>query len=113
MPDREDIPEDILDEEFSEDYCNDHFGYYGLFATLPIRAAILRDDSYDFRGFRRAPKSTMIRYIAEFDFDNQEFFTVDELRFLFQLAGTVLPLTDEQLESDRLHILSESKDGGK
>ena len=35
-------------------YCNDHFGHYGLFATLPLHTAVITTDDFEFSAFLSA-----------------------------------------------------------
>lgn len=99
-------------------YCRGRFGHYGLFATLPLRTAIISTDNGDLMSFKSSvelsrcnPGSSakLGEHIRDLGFDDCDFFNIEEYRFFFQLLSPCTPLSDEQLESDRRHLLREVK----
>jgi hypothetical protein len=99
-------------------YCKIRFGHYGLFATLPLRAAIISTDNGDLISFKSSlefswcnagSSAKLAEYIRDLGFDDCDFFNIEEYRFLIQLLSPCTPLSDEQLESDRRKLLREVK----
>ena len=93
-------------------YCRSRFGHYGVFATLPLCTAIISTDNGDITSFKNSLKfssAKLAEYIKDLGFDDCDFFNIEEYRFLIQLLSPCTPLSDEQLESDRRHLLREVK----
>lgn len=112
----------LVFQDISLHYCDTRFGYYGRFATLLLRAALIKDNVYTLTRFQKnleyssvSPRSSAryAQYIRSLDFPDSDFFTLDEIRFLIQLRGPCPPLTKQQIESDRQELRRETRKIGK
>jgi hypothetical protein len=106
------------DDETSLSFCHQRFGHYGNFATLQLCTAIVAADKEiahfvsDLEYSRCNPASSAKLYesIQDFGFEDANYFTIDEYRFLMLIADSpCLPLSSRQIESDRLVITRELK----
>src|SRR5271154_7048074 len=111
----------LVFQDISLRYCHTRFGYYGLFATLLLRAALIQDNVYTLTRFKQSLKFSVVNpnssarlaeYIRSLDFPDSDFFTLDEIRFLIQICQTCSPLTQEQIESDRQELKRETRKHG-
>jgi len=99
-------------QQISRAYCSDKFGQYGIFATIPLRTALTNLDIYPIETvFVYHPKRQPVD-IASIPFEDSDFFTLDELRFLTKISAAVRPLTPQQIESDKLELSCETKKMG-
>jgi len=105
-----------LDQRISRQYCEYHYGRYGVFATLPLLAAVLETQLYSFRDFKSAFESSgenhcrnprLSEFIDGLTYDDKDYFDVEETRFLLKLNDWCSPISDEQLEADRRAISRE------
>ena len=112
----------LVFQDISLRYCDSRFGYYGRFATLLLRAALMKDNVYTVEHFQRSLKFSVVnpassarlaQYILSLDFPDSDFFTLDEIRFLIQLRQPCSPLTKQQIESDRKELRRETRKYGK
>ena len=101
-------------------HCNARFGYYGMFATLPLRTAVITRNTYDRKSFHLAllrcfqdqcTSVNLTSFIRTLDFPDSEFFTFEELCFLMQMRQPYLPRTQQQLETDRQELTHEARTG--
>ena len=101
-------------------HCNARFGYYGMFATLPLRTAIIIRNAYDRESFRLAllrcfqnqcTSGNLTSFIRTLHFPDSEFFTFEEFCFLMQTKQVYLPRTQQQLETDRQELTHEARTG--
>ena len=107
-------------QRISISHCQAKYGHYGLFTTYPLRTAVLNSDAYDLVAFRRTfersgennrsnPKFE--EYVDSLVYEDKSYFTVDEIRFLFQLLAPCQPLSNEQIESDLRVVTADVKRG--
>jgi len=109
-----------IDKEISLYYCKAKYGHYGLFATYTLRIAVLKADQYDFADVERKLKYSPANHISDPEFANyfngltyedKNYFSVEEIRFLFQLSAPCQPLSDNQLGSDLKEVATDLKRG--
>ena len=97
------------------------YGHYGLFTTYPLRTAVLNSNAYDLVTFTRTfersgedhrsnPKFE--EYVDSLVYENKNYFTIDEIRFLLQLLAPCGPLSNEQVESDLRAVTATSSVDG-
>ena len=109
-----------IDQRISTSHCKARYGHYGLFATYPLRMAVQKSHAYDLVAFRRTfdrsgqnhrsdPK--FAEYVDSLVYEDKNFFTVDEIRFLLQLLAPCQPLSNEQIESDLQAVAQDVKRG--
>ena len=109
-----------VDKQVSLYYCKAKYGNYGLFATYPLRIAVLKADQYEFPDVERKLKYSRANHISDPEFANyfngltyedKDYFSVEEIRFLFQLSAPCQPLSDNQLDSDLKEVATDIKRG--
>ena len=98
-------------QQISGAYCSDKFGQYGIFATIPLRTALTNPYPVE-TAFVYRSKTKPVD-IASIPFEDSDFFTLDELRFLTKISAAVRPLTPQQIESDKLELSYETRKMGK
>ena len=105
-----------LDQKISRQYCEYHYGRYGVFASLPLLAAVLETQLYSFQDFKRAFESSgenhcrnprLSEFIDGLTYDDKDYFDVEETRFLLKIVDWATPISDKQLEADRRAISRE------
>jgi hypothetical protein len=106
----------IMDEEFSIDRCSPRFGCYGMFATLPLRTAVINRNHWNYESLQRSLCNPLMAascksYLQTLSFPGSDFFTFEELAFLMQVHDAFLPRTVEQIESDRRELTHEGSPG--
>ena len=111
----------LVSQDISIRYCKTRFGYYGLFATLLLRAALIEDNVYTLTRFKQSLKfsvanpssrARLAEYVRSLDFPDSDFFTLDEIHFLIQICRSCSPLTQQQIESDRRELKRETRKHG-
>jgi len=98
-------------------YCKKRFMCYATFAHLPVYISIiamdLDDRPYNFHyactshHWSDHCKAEMESYIRKFDFDDRNFFPIDDYQLFLPMCGPTPPLSDEQIEQDRQELLAE------
>src|SRR5271169_4480779 len=78
-------------------YCYSHYGRHGLFATLPLRAAVQATQIYN----THSQDPSLAEFINSLTYEDSDYFTVEETRFLLKLLGDCTPVSEQQLEADR------------
>ena len=110
----------MFDQRDSLDHCDRYYGRYGLFATLPLRAAVLESQIYDLEDFiasfeysgkDHSHDLSLSEFINSLTYDDKDYFTVEETRFLLKIIHACDRLTDEQLEADRKALSREARQG--
>lgn len=107
-------------KRISTSHCRAQYGHYGLFATYPLRTAVLNSNAYDLEAFTRTferfgeghrsnPK--FVEYVDSLVYEDKNYFTIDEIRFLLQLLSPCEPLSNEQVESDLRAVTNDVKRG--
>jgi hypothetical protein len=101
-------------------YCQDRFSPYGIFATIPLSIALLRDGEFEPTEFgdilyNTYTSETIYFYVPEaprkclerLEFEDAAFFTLQDYCLLFRLVSSPPnPRTDE-LEQDRCELLQQ------
>jgi hypothetical protein len=89
-------------------HCEKYFGAYASFATLPLRTALLTDpDTLPFHpvfnGIDHDPlhRARNVEYVEALDFEDSEFFTLDEYRILLKVCDVITPRSGAKLCCDR------------
>jgi hypothetical protein len=99
-------------------YCNTRFGHYGQFATLPLHTAVISTGTFSFNGFKSAFEQSgrnhsrnpqLATYLQNLTFHDSEFFTVEEIRLLLNVGGTICPVSDQQIELDLQELRREAR----
>jgi len=113
----------IIFQDISLHHCDTRFGYYGLFATLLLRAAFIQDNvnttitsfkqSLKYSVANPASSAKLAEYIRNLDFPDSDIFTLEEIRFLIQISQPCSPLTKQQIESDRRELKREMRQHGR
>jgi hypothetical protein len=107
-----------LHESVSISYCDVRFSCYGNLACLPIMTAVIATDVYSVSEFEWAfvhsgenhcRNQRLARFISSLTYEDSGYFTIEETRFLLQLHGSCVPLSQEQIEADRREVLRETK----
>ncbi len=107
-------------QSISSSHCQAKYGHYGLFATYPLRTAVLNSEAYDLvdfiRTFERSgenhrPNPKFAEYVDSLVYEDKNYFTVDETRFLLRLLAPCEALSNEQIESDLRAITADVKRG--
>jgi len=100
--------------------CKVAYGYYGTFALYPLRTAVLDSCTYDpgtfSRVFSRSGENhclnpTLTEYLSTLEYEDKEYFTVDETRFLMNLSAPCLRLSDNRVEVDMRTFRQQVKQG--
>lgn len=98
------------------------FGCYGMFATLPLKTAIINRNHWSPKSYRFALQRSLHHqptaanceaYLRTLSFPNSDFFTFQEFAFLMQAYDAFLPRTAEQIESDRRILTHEASTGDR
>ena len=115
------LDEDNFAEEIrSLEYCNTRFGVYGSFSTIPIITSVVASGVYGISAFERAlvilcampaHLRDMIKYIATLNFDDKDFFSIEDYRLLIQISDFCTPRTQAELDADERELRSESVHG--
>ena len=91
-----------------------------LFATLPLQTAVLETQVYQLQEFQRAFESSgenhcrnppLSEFINSLTYDDKDYFTVEETRFMLKFIGFCEPVTDRQLKADRIALSREARQG--
>lgn len=107
-------------QRISTSHCDATYGHYGLFATYPLRTAVLNLDAYDLVAFIRifersgenhSSNPKFAGYVDSLVYEDKNYFTVDEMRFLLQLLAPCEPLSNERIESDLRAVTDDVKRG--
>jgi len=100
-------------QEISRQRAENCYGRYAISASLPLLAAVLETQTRDFvRAFGENHDSpSLSEFIKALTYDDKDYFTVEEARFLIQLTTWCAPVTDEQLEADRQALSREAREG--
>lgn len=110
----------LSDQTYSLDYCESRYLSYGLFATLPLRTAVVETGVYKLQDFEYAFEWSgenhgcnlpLSEFINSLTYDDKDYFTVEETRFMLQFIGFCEPITDKQLEADRKALSREARQG--
>ena len=102
-----------VDKQISLYYCKARYGHYGLFAIYPLRIAVLKADQYDFTVNSNilCESYFFANYFNGLTYEDKDYFSVEEIRFLFQLSAPCQPLSDNQLNSDLKEVATDIKRG--
>jgi len=101
-------------------YCRTTYGLYGLFATYPLRTAVLNSDAYDLSCFELSFESSgenhqsdpqFAKYFDSLTYDDKGYFTVDEIRFLLEISALCQPLCERQVDTDLNAVTADVKQG--
>jgi len=96
------------------------YGHYGLFTTYPFATAVLNSDAYDLIAFKHTferyggnhrSNPCFAKYVDRLVYEDKNYFTIDETRFLLQLLAPCQPLSNEQIESDLRAVTADIKCG--
>lgn len=110
----------LSDQRISHEYCETHYGHYGVFASLPLLASVVETQTYSVTGFKSAfqcsgqnhsRNSSLAEFINNLTYDDKDYFAVEETRFLLQLLKRCEPVTDERLEVDQKALSREARHG--
>lgn len=105
--------------EQSASFCMRHFQRYASFAHLPIyvtvmlniRSADMRNWYYDTSDTSHKwtddHKASMEKFINRLNFDDHDFFNIDDYQLFLAIDGPSRPLSSEQIEQDRQQLLAE------
>ena len=94
-----------VDKRMSLHYCKTNYDLYGLFATYPLRTAVLNSDAYELIDFELAFQYSgenhrsdpqFANYFDSLTYDDKNYFTVDEIRFLLEISAPCPPLGNRQ-----------------
>ena len=105
-----------IDPTASVRYCSQRYGAYGLFATYCLRTAVTATDVYTSTSFVRAflrsgdrqcndPKLKKVLELVEYE--DSDYFSFSEIRFLLQIAKCCSPRSDAQLDRDYSNVTRE------
>ena len=84
----------------SHQYCESHYGHYGVFASLPLLAAVIETQTYSVPEFKsvfqssdqnHSRNSSLAEFINNLTYDDKDYFIVEETRFLLQLVKRCEP----------------------
>jgi hypothetical protein len=109
-----------VDKRMSLHYCKTKYGLYGLFATYPLRTAVLNSDAYELIDFELAFQYSgenhrsdpqFANYFDSLTYDDKHYFTVDEIRFLLEISAPCQPLEDKQVDTDLKEVTADVKRG--
>ena len=103
-------------QEISRQRAENCYGRYAISASLPLLAAVLETQIRSVRDFVRAfgenhDNPSLSEFIKALTYDEKDYFTVKEVRFLIQLTTWCAPATDEQLEANRQALSREAREG--
>ena len=105
-------------ETNSRNYCNTFFAHFGSFATLPLCNAVLSSHKFNPEFFKWAyansgPNHSSYRrlaaFLAELQYEDKDYFTVEETRFLLKLSGPRIRFTDQQISRQEQKIIREGQ----
>jgi len=106
------------DEELSVHCCNDRFGAYGTFSTMPLMASVVASGVYTETTLEHAlvrsrsiPDHSLIQYIQSLEFDDKDFFSIDDYRLLLRIGEECIPRTEAELDADQRELRYESQRG--
>jgi hypothetical protein len=109
-----------IDSHASVAYCIKHYASYGMFATYCLRTAILATDVYTVSSFKRAFLSSgddycddpkLEKFLELVPYEDSDYFSFAETRFLLQLVSGCSPRTDAELTRDHRRVTREIKRG--
>jgi hypothetical protein len=109
-----------IDSHASVVYCIKHYASYGMFATYCLRTAILATDVYTLSSFKRAFLSSgddhcddpkLQKFLKLIPYEDSDYFSVSETRFLLQLSGGCSLRNDAELSRDHRRVSREIKRG--
>jgi hypothetical protein len=107
-------------QRISISHCRANYGHYGLFSTYPLRTAVVNSDSYDLVTFTSIFKRSgenhcfdpkLAEYFDSLVYEDKNYFTIAEIRFLLQLLDPCRPLNNEQIELDLRVVTADVKYG--
>src|SRR5271167_77838 len=108
-----------LDISVSIHYCLANYGVYALFATYPLRTAVLNSDAYtEFRDFELEfeysgkdlrPNSDFAKYLDSLAYNDKDYFTIEEIRFLLDMSDLSASFDERQVDVDVKEILAYRK----
>ena len=111
---------DTIDDTASLRYCIKHYASYGLFATYCLRIAVVATEVYTFSSFKRAFLSSgdnqcndpkLQKFLELVPYEDSEYFSFSETRFLLQLSRCCSPRSDAKLARDHRRATREIKRG--
>jgi hypothetical protein len=101
-------------------HCKGSYGYYGTFALYPLVTANLETFEYDpatftlsfsLSGENHSRDPTLSNYLSGLEYEDKDYFTVNELRFLMQLSAPCLHLSEDQIEADIRTFRQQTRQG--
>lgn len=105
-------------EVHSVRYCDTFFGHFGRFATLPLRNAVLASQEFSLGFFKWAYANSgadhssdpdLAAFLAELQYEDKDYFTIEETRFLLEVSGSLGRLTDQQISRQERKIIREGQ----
>ena len=108
----------MFNERISLYNCQTNYGLYGLFATYPLRTAVLNSDMYElidfevafqYSGENHRSDPQFANYFDSLTYDDKNYFTVDEIRFLLEISAPCQPLADKQVDADLKEVIADVK----
>ena len=106
------------DEELSLHHCNARFGAYGTFSTMALIASAVTSGVHTEMTLEHAlvisrliPDHSIVQYIQSLEFDDKDFFSIDDYRFLIRIGEECRPRTEAELDADQRELLVESQRG--
>jgi hypothetical protein len=105
-------------EAMSTYHCNNFFGHFGAFATFPLHNAVLASHEYSPEFFKWAYANSganhsedpdLAAFLAELQYEDKDYFTIEETRFLLKLSGPLSSLTDQQIFQQEQRIIREGQ----
>ena len=100
----------------SQLYCSRHYASYGTFASYCLCTAVLATDVYSLSSFKRAFLSAgddhcndpkLQKFLELVSYEDSDYFSFSEIRFLLQLTGCCSPRTDAELARDHRKVTRE------
>jgi len=109
-----------IDPRTSLVYCMKRYASYGTFATYCLGTAVLATDVYTLSSFERAFLSSgddhrddpkLQKFLKLVPYEDSDYFSVSETRFLLQLSGACSPRSNAKLSRDHRRVTREIKRG--
>ena len=100
--------------------CKAIYGLYGLFTTYLLCTTVLNSDAYELinfeMGFQYSGENhhsdpQFANYFDSLMYDDKNYFTVDEIRFLLEISAPCELLGDKQVDTDLKEVMTDVKWG--
>jgi hypothetical protein len=101
-------------------YCIKHYASYGNFATYCLRTVVSATDVYTFSTFKQcytasgenhANNPKLRKFLETVSYEDSDYFSISEIRFLLQLTAFCSPRSDAKVERDLRRVTREIKLG--